>query len=75
VNLKTDDSADIDAVNVFEQVPDYVTLVSLIVEHSELYEAKGHLVLPTQLRSQHFLEYVSLSAIMFFHPSEITGIL
>lgn len=37
VNLKLDDSADIDAVEVFEQASDFSTLVSLVVEQSELY--------------------------------------
>jgi len=37
VNLNFGDSADIDAISVFEKVYDLGILVSLIVEQSELY--------------------------------------
>jgi hypothetical protein len=37
VNLKVDESTDINALSVFEEVSDFGTLVSHIVEHSELH--------------------------------------
>lgn len=74
VNLKLDDSAEIDALEVFERPSDFCTLDSLVVEQSELYmKQKG---IPFQTNADEpSLEYVLLWGIMFCHRSETIGLL
>ena len=65
VHLKTDDSADIDAVDVFEQVSYFVTLVSLIVEQIELYmKQKG---IPFHTNADEIRASLGICLVMGYH--------
>ncbi|CAH2321254.1 Hypothetical predicted protein [Pelobates cultripes] len=65
VNLKLDDSADIDAVEVFEQASDFSTLVSLVVEQSELYmKEKG---IPFQTNEDELRAFFGICLVMGYH--------
>ncbi|XP_040264689.1 piggyBac transposable element-derived protein 4-like [Bufo bufo] len=65
VNLKLDDSADIDAVEVFEQASDFSTLVSLVVEQSELYmKQKG---IPFQTNADELRAFFGICLVMGYH--------
>ncbi|CAH2283292.1 Hypothetical predicted protein [Pelobates cultripes] len=65
VNLKLDDCADIDAVEVFEQGSDFSTLVSLVAEQSELYmKQKG---IPFQTNEDELRAFFGICFVMGYH--------
>jgi hypothetical protein len=65
VNLNFDDSEDIDPISVFEKVSDLGTLVSLIVEQSELYmKQKG---IPFQTNADELSAFFGICLVMGYH--------
>ena len=65
VNLKLDDSEDVEPVTVFEQVSDFGNLLSLIVEQSELYmKQKG---IPFATNEDELRAFFGICLVMGYH--------